>query len=68
MKHSKVRDSPLPPAIPDVSISPIEVARIFELKNQRVTVFDDRDRELLKGVRGHFIKGNLEGQVAIDGW
>lgn len=68
MKHSKVRDSPLPPAIPDGSISPIKVARIFELKNERVTVFDERDHDLLKGVRGHFIKGNLEGQVAFDGW
>lgn len=68
MKQSRVRDSPLPPAIPDGSISPIEVARIFELKNERVTVFDDRDRELLRGVRGHYIKGTIEGQVAFDGW
>lgn len=68
MKQLRVRDSPLPPAIPDGSISPIEVARIFELKNERVTAFDDRDRDLLKAVRGHYIKGNCEGQVLIGGW
>lgn len=55
---------PLPPALKPEQLYPLPV-RLF-LLNERCTVFDDRDHDLMRPPRSHFPREPLEGQVMLD--
>lgn len=55
----------LPPAIPK-SDEPLFEYRFYEI-NERVTVFDDELHTRLRKCCNHIVKGNIEGQLSLDG-